>query len=169
MAAISTTLPWFGLDENVGVGFLRLQDQSSALSPYLQPPQVGSLSPGTREWGFLILALSSGVALLAIVTIAMHLNGRRAPSGLFVVLAVLALLLALACVLDAHAKPPWGDGPPLRFSWGAVVGVAAATTSLIGACSALILRRENPGRAVSAGSGMSDRPEAYPFREPAPE
>ena len=139
--AISTTLPWFGLDESLGVGFLRLQDQSSALSRYLQPAQFGSFSPGTQEWGFLILALSCGVAMSAIVTIAMHLIGQSSPCGLYVVLAVLALLLAIACVLDAHAKPPFGDGTPLRFSWGAVVGVAAATTSLIGACSALILRR----------------------------
>ena len=50
--AISTTLPWFGLDESLGVGFLRLQDQMSALSRYLQPAQFGSLSPGTQAWGF---------------------------------------------------------------------------------------------------------------------
>jgi hypothetical protein len=139
--AISTTLPWFGLDESLGVGFLRLQDQMSALSRYLQPAGFGSFSPGTQEWGFLILALSCGVAMSAIMTVAMPLIGRRTPFGLYLVLAVLALLLVIASVLDAHAKPPFGDGPPLRFSWGAVVGVAAATTSLIGACSALILRR----------------------------
>ena len=139
--AVSTTLPWFGLDESLGVGFLHLQDQMGALSRYLQPAQFGSFTPGTQEWGFLILALSCGVATSAIMTIAMRLIGRRTPFGLYVVLAVVALLLAIACALDAHAKPPFGDGPPLRFSWGAVIGVAAAATSLIGACSALILSR----------------------------
>ena len=139
--AISTTLPWFGLDESLGVGFLRLQDQMSGLSRYLQPAQFGSFSPGTQAWGFLILALSCGVAMSAIITLGTDVVGRRTPFGLYVVVAVLALLLVIATVLEAHAKPPFGDGPPLRFSWGAVVGVAAATTSLIGACSAVILRR----------------------------
>ena len=139
--AISTTLPWFGLDESLGVGFLRRQDQMSGLSRYLQPAQFGSFSPGTQAWGFLILALSGGVAMSAIITLGTDVVGRRTPFGLSVVVAVLTLLLVIAAVLEAHAKPPFGDGPPLRFSWGAVVGVAAATTSLIGACSAVILRR----------------------------
>lgn len=91
--AISTTLPWFGLDESLGVGFLHLQDQMSALSRYLQPAQFGSLSPGTQEWEFLILALSCGVAMSAIITLGTHVVGRRTPFGLYVVVAVLALLL----------------------------------------------------------------------------
>ena len=91
--------------------------------------------------GILILALSCGVAMSAIMTLGTHVVGRRTPFGLYAVLVALALLLVIATVLEAHAKPPFGDGPPLRFSWGAVVGVAAATTSLIGACSAVILKR----------------------------
>jgi drug/metabolite transporter (DMT)-like permease len=140
-AAISTTLPWFGLDESLGVGFLRLQDQMSALSRYLQPAQFDSFSPGAQAWGYVILALSCGVAMSAIMTLGTHVVRQRTPFGLYVVVVALALLLVIATVLEAHAKPSFGDGPPLRFSWGAVVGVAAATTSLIGACSAAILRR----------------------------
>ena len=141
--AISTTLPWFGLDDSMGVGFLRLQDEMSALSRYLEPAQGGSVSPGTPGWGFLILALSCGAVAVAIITVAGLLFGRRVPLGWYVLLTALALLLVVASLLDAHARPPLGDGPPLRFSWGAVVGVTAATTSLIGACFALLLwRRE---------------------------
>ena len=139
--AISTTLPWFGLDDSIGIGFLRLQSEMSALSRYLEPVQGGSVSPGTQGWGFLILALSCGAAWVAIITLAGLGIGRRVPVGLYVLLTALALLLVVASVLDAHARPPLGDGPPLRFSWGAVVGVTAATMSLIGACLALLQRR----------------------------
>jgi hypothetical protein len=139
--AISTALPWFGFDDNSAHGFLGLKDEASALSPYLASAQGNSFSPGTQDWGILILALSSFVAVVGVAMAAVYLIGRSPPFGLYIPLVLLAAPLAIACILDAHARPPFGDGPPLRFSWGAVIGVASAATSLAGACSALILRR----------------------------
>ena len=138
--AIGTTLPWFGLDESLGVGFLHLQDQMSALSRYLQPAQFGSLSPGTQESGI----LHSG-ALVRSGDVSHHYSWNaccRAKDPFRPVRGCgrSCSPARYATVLEAHAKPPFGDGPPLRFSWGAVVGVAAATISLIGACSAVVLR-----------------------------
>jgi hypothetical protein len=110
--ALSTTLPWFGLDENLAIGFLRLQDEMSALSQYLQPAQVDSFSPGTQGWGLLILALACAVAMVSGISLAVLLIERRVPLGLYVLLALLALLLVVASVLDAHAKPHSAMGHP---------------------------------------------------------
>jgi hypothetical protein len=139
--AISTALPWFGFDDNTAHGFLGLTDEASAVSQYLVSSPGHSLSPGTQGWGFLILTLSSLLTVVGSATFAAYLIGRSPPVGLYVFLLALGAVLFIACILDAHARPPFGDGPPLRFSWGAVVGVISATAALVGTCLALIIGR----------------------------
>lgn len=135
VTAFSTTLPWFGFNEFNGIYVFNLSDSRSAISGMLSPAVGAStFSPGTQDWGFLILALSSGLVIAALLLSLLMLSGRRASLVWSITLIAIAAALVVVAVLDAHARPPFGDSPPLRFSWGAVLGVAAGLVSLIGAC-----------------------------------
>ncbi|HVT42420.1 MAG TPA: hypothetical protein VHD39_05505, partial [Acidimicrobiales bacterium] len=140
VTAISTTFPWFGVDDGVGYGgVFGLDEQRSALARDLTPLFVtAGVAPGTQSWGFVILALAACVALGAFVVTVFVLWGRRPPIVLRGALVALALALVIVCVLEAHAQPLSGDEPIFRFSWGAIVGVAAAVVSLLGAGLALV-------------------------------
>jgi hypothetical protein len=138
--AASTVLPWYGLDENTATWVWNLQGGRNALARALG---ISAFSPGSRFWGLLILGLSCVLAVVAgIATILLQPKRRKSmwTSRLLVVgVAILALALIFAVVLEAHARPPLGDGPPLRFDWGAVIGFLAAAVSLIGAITALFV------------------------------
>lgn len=142
--AASTLLPWYGSDTVTSVSMWHLSEEASALSTFLLP-SVGSssYSPGTYHWGYLILGLSCAVAALSgIALIAVPHRKESKLKGampLLCMIVLAALTLVVLVVLEARAKPPFGDDPPLRFAWGAVVGVVAATLSLIGGCRALFV------------------------------
>jgi hypothetical protein len=136
--AASTVLPWYGLDENTATWVWNLQGGRDALAPALG---ISAFSPGARFWGLLILGLSCVLVAVAGIAIILLQRKRRPATGgsrlLVVGVAILSLAMIIAVVLEAHARPPLGDGPPLRFDWGAVVGFLAAAVSLIGASAAL--------------------------------
>jgi hypothetical protein len=145
--AASTLLPWYGLYENTatwGATVWNLQGGRDALAPALG---ISAFSPGSRFWGLLILGLSCVLAALAGIAIILLQRKRRPATRrsrlLVVAVAILSLATIIAVVLEAHARPPLGDGPPLQFDWGAVVGFLAAAVSLIGAITALFVRRRS--------------------------
>jgi hypothetical protein len=138
--AASTVLPWYGLDENTATWVWNLQGGRNAFGPALG---ISALSPGAGFWGLLILGLSCVLAAAAGIAIILF-QRKQGPavgrSGLLIVgVAILSVATIIAVVLEAHARPPLGDGPPLRFDWGAVVGFLAAAVSLIGAITALFV------------------------------
>lgn len=142
--AASTFLPWYGSDTVGSLSVWKLSAETNALSTFLLPPAgSSSYSPGTYNWGYLILGLSCAVAVLAgIAILVLPLQSERnirwsVPLLFGIVIAALTLVVLVA--LEARAKPPFGDGPPLRFDWGAVVGVLAVMLSLIGGCWALFV------------------------------
>jgi hypothetical protein len=134
-----------GSDKSGGqVGQWELSEETSALSTFMLPSLGSSTySPGTYNWGYLILGVSCAVAALsgiAIIVVPHRKESRiKGAMPLLCVIVIAALTMVVLVALEAHARPPFGDDPPLRFAWGAVVGVAAATLSLIGGCWALIV------------------------------
>jgi hypothetical protein len=142
--AASTLLPWYGSDTVGGVSGWHLSSETSALSTFLLP-SVGSspLSPGTYNWGYLILGLSCAVAALsgiALIVVPYKKESKiRGTTPLLYGIVIATLTLVVLVALETHARPPFGDSPPLRFDWGAIVGIVAATLSLIGGCWALFV------------------------------
>jgi hypothetical protein len=138
--AASTVLPWYGLGENFATWVWHLQGGRNAFGPALG---ISTFSPGARFWGLLILGLSCVLAVLAGIAIILFQRKQRTAivrtRVVVVCVAILSLALIVAVVLEAQARPPLGDGPPLRFDWGAVIGFLAAAVSLIGAITALFV------------------------------
>jgi hypothetical protein len=128
--AISTMLPWYQSGE-ASPGF-------SATSQYLTG---SSLHPGMPAFGYLVLAMSCFFLVLASIDWVV-VRWRAQPVANVVMwltagVAISAAALLLLVILEAHARPPWGDSPPLSSGWGAAVGLIASVTSLVGAAWAL--------------------------------
>ena len=101
---------------------------------------------GAREWGFLLLGLASVVTALT-VACSVAVSRRTGGRSWVLVLGVFATTLLVVALLEAYATPPFGDEPPLAYTWGAVVGVLAASVSVFGSWSgALVARRLIPSR-----------------------
>jgi hypothetical protein len=96
-------------------------------------------SPGTQDWGFLMLALSVATTVVLGFTI-------RSPRRLRVgVLVVLATALVVVVALEDSAHLPMGDGPNLDAYYGAWIGTTFAAFAwilvAIGALVALFQER----------------------------
>jgi hypothetical protein len=120
-------LPWFGLWE-AGTGRWGLSQPVSATSDYLISSPA--FTPGTQSWGFVMLGVAAAVSVLAVFTVVgvqRHGDARAKVVGLVIASTVLLVLV----ILDAHARPPTED-VPLRFDWGAVVGVVFAVLAAAG-------------------------------------
>jgi len=132
-------LPWYGSLEATDGPWPLSSPGVSATSPYLNG---SSLSPGSQAFGYLMLALSSWTLVLASLhwVVVRRLTEEPASNLVMWLAAGVALsagALLLGIILEAHARPPFGDGPPLALDWGATVGVIAAGVSLVGALCAL--------------------------------
>ena len=92
---------------------------------------------------YLVLGLSCAVAALSGIALIVVPHRKESKINgampLLCAIVIAALTLAVLVALEARAKLPFGVNPPLRFAWGAVVGVVAATLSLIGGCWALFV------------------------------
>jgi hypothetical protein len=109
----SMALPWFSLaQESKWTPFSRWLDQG--------------WSSGTQKWGFLVLALGAVEALAIGAAI-------RAPKKTRMsLLLAIATILVSATLLEARARPLYGDGPHLQAAYGAWVGGIAAVLAWIG-------------------------------------
>lgn len=128
--ATALSLPWFGGDPNPD--FIAT---SSALS--VPPLGSGQLAPATRNWGYLLLVWSGVVVGLAVLAIAVRVRhthrAGRTPDRLMFCVTVAALVLLALVISEVTATIPFGDGPPLTYDFGAIVGLVLAVLSFISA------------------------------------
>ena len=126
---ISIWLPWYGLPVASSWRF----DMSNEVNIVSRRLVVSFMRPGSQSWGLAILGLSlSGVALaLCALYLLKRARGLSTASRFYLTvgMSVVSTVLVLVTVLAALARPPYGDGPPLSFDWGAVVGMIAALLS----------------------------------------
>ena len=106
-------------------------------------------SPGTQDWGFLMLALSVTTAVVVGFTI-------RSPRNVRVgVLLVLATALVVVVVLEDAARTRVGDGPNLDAYYGAWIGTTLGAFAwiwvAIGALLALVQGRRGRPRGAEPG------------------
>jgi len=137
--ALSLGFPWF---EFWGAGNSRWDTWLSWSPLGLPVPHGGSsLEPGTRSWGFLLLAVSCTTLALTLVAtfLIFHYQRRETTVARLLVAfaAVTAVALPILEIVEARARPPFGDGPPLTFAWGAVAGIAVATVTAVVVLSTL--------------------------------
>jgi hypothetical protein len=138
-------LPWYGYGDGGSRWGLRI-----GFNAFL--PWPTTIAPGGQGFAFLILGTAGAVVVLAVVTAhavrPRRTDHRTAGGGLLAGLAIAATALPVLVLAEAQARPPYGDGPPLRYDWGAVVGVIAAFWVALGAGWALAAwGRERRSRA----------------------
>jgi len=135
--AVTTFLPWY----SVG-GWHSLTPGTPVVSEFnaLTLNWIG-WQFGSEEWGFVLLGLACVMAALAATCAVALARGWRAPRSLVVVGLGATVLLVLA-LLEAYATPPFGDEPPLAYTWGAILGVVAAAVSVLGGWSAWLAERK---------------------------
>ena len=125
-------LPWFGFIDPSNPS-----PQYNAVSQDLAPPLSSpGLAPGTQGWGYLLVVCSVLVAGLAVVAIIACVRRRNRSAGtnrLLLCVAIASLDLIALVVLEMTATLHFGDGPRLGFDWGAIVGLALAVLSSVGA------------------------------------
>jgi hypothetical protein len=130
------TLPWFALPQPTsGLPWSSFISTSNALS--VDPFGSSDLAPGTQSWGYLLVVWSAVVVGLAVVAISACVRSTRrklpAPARLLLCVVAAALVLVALGISEITAKIPFGDGPPLTYDFGAVLGVVLAVLSLISA------------------------------------
>lgn len=125
----SLALPWFKSSE------------TPAWTPFSSWLNLG-WAPGTKNWGFLVLAMAAVVAVSIGLVIP---SARNARTGL-VLLAATALVVVT--LLEASAQLSVNPGPNLHADYGALIGSAAAVLAWIGiaVATALHLRRSATSR-----------------------
>ncbi len=132
----SLALPWFKSSE------------TPAWNPFSSWLNLG-WAPGTKNWGFLDLALAAVVAVSIGLAIA---SARNAWTGL-VLLAATALVVVT--LLEASAQLSVNPGPNLHADYGAWIGSAAAVLAWMGIAvvAALSLRD-----LLRRDRGVAERP-----------
>lgn len=136
LVAAIVLAPWIGLDQNLGR--FNLTPSWTAIGPIPEASRALPFAPGTRDFGIAILFLA--VAIATCDGVAIHrVRRNRLPRALAWVIEVMVTVCLIMVVLELRASPGFGDGPPLTFGWGAMVGLGAATLSVIGATVGLIL------------------------------
>lgn len=89
--------------------------------------------PGSQSFGYLSVAIAGLVGLFALA--ASIASFRRTWFARFGggAVAVISTALPVLMVMEMFARPPFGVGPPLQYSWGAVVGVTGSFVCAIAA------------------------------------
>lgn len=131
----ATNLPWFG-DLSSGNG----SPQYSAVSAsglYAPPGSQADFGPGTQGWGYLLMAWSALLTVLAVTAIAACVVSRhRRRGGLNVLLlsvGIASLVLIALTVPEFTAKVQTDLVSFVGFSWGAIVGLGLAVVAASGA------------------------------------
>lgn len=158
LAASTSMLTWYGEQTPTATlpGPFDVTSGVSALSQWLTPePTLPWMRPGGQGWGYLLLATSLGMAVMALTVLSIAWFGgveRLATSVLTLGVATASIALVVLVGMALPARPPLGDGPPMVLDWGAVIGFALAVTSSTAAWWALAVcetRRRQKARASS--------------------
>lgn len=125
----SLAIPWFKSGE------------TPAWTPFSNWLNLG-WAPGTKNWGFLVLALAAVVAISIGLVIP---SARNTWTGLVFLAATAMVVVTL---LEATAQLSVNPGPELHADYGAWIGSAAAVLAWIGIAvvTGLSLRRSSTSR-----------------------
>lgn len=135
---MSMALPWFTSPE------------TPAWTPFSHWLDLG-WSPGTQNWGFLVLALGAVTAIAICMAL---LTPRKA---LIVLALLVATSLVVAAFLEARASLSVNPGPNLHADYGAWIGTAVAVLALTCIAVSTYLGH-NPGAGTVGHVGASYRP-----------
>ena len=109
----SLALPWFTSAE------------TPSWTPFSHWLDLG-WSPGTRNWGFLLLGLSGGLAVGIAVVL------RSAGKFGMILLLMAATGLVVVTLMEASASLSVDPGPNLHADYGAIIGACIAVALWIG-------------------------------------
>jgi hypothetical protein len=109
----SMALPWFSSSE------------TPAWTPFSHGLNLG-WSPGTQNWGFLVLALAAALAIGIGLVIPSPRKGRTTVALLF------TTALAVTTLLETSAELSVNPGPHLHADFGAWIGGTGAVVACIG-------------------------------------
>jgi hypothetical protein len=133
----SMALPWFTSSE------------TGAWTPFSDWLNLG-WSPGTQNWGFLVLALASASAIGIGVVISSVQKSRTTVAML------LASALAVTTLLETSAELSVNPGPRLHAEFGAWIGGTAAVVAWIAlAVATYVAHRSHHTEQKTCESGIS--------------
>jgi hypothetical protein len=101
----------------------------------------GIWQPGSARFGIALLGCACVMVVLTLASTLALVRGWRMQWWL-VAIGLAATILLVLTLLQAYATPPFGDEPPLAYTWGAVLGVLAAAVSFLGGWSAWLAQRK---------------------------
>lgn len=138
----SFLLPWYA------VGGWRTSIESMLNSEPSSSAQVGSMTLayggrwgfGDVTWGRVLLALACATACFSIAALVLR-RSTRLNRVCLPCLLVLSMTLVVISMLEMTASPPFGDGPRLTSTFGAIIGVTAACLVAIASWVALATTR----------------------------
>ena len=149
LAASLRCLPFYGLMEpNNSPWPFDVLGTRNALAVPLALPASRFMVPGSRSFGYLVLSWALVVGLFTLVLLPL---GRRMFQWAMAVVAVGSSSLPVLALLELFARPPYGDGPPLSFSWGAVVAVGAAFVAALAAWAPVVAYVRQPHARPTVG------------------
>lgn len=140
LLALSSALPWYGLaiPDNRPWPW-NFQFAYSAASSWLS----SGLAPGQQGMGMAVVIVA---VIIAAFAVGVRISFRRAPAldirSPTLLLAGLATTVCVLCFLEASARPPLGDGPPLSLDYGGVFGMLAAVACAASSwCAVAVINR----------------------------
>lgn len=128
----ATNLPWFG---DLSSGNPTLQFSAVSISGLYGSPT--GLAPGTQNWGYLLVAWSALLTVLAVAAVAACVLSRHwhrgRPSGLLLGVGIASLVLIALVIPEFTGRIQYDMASFVSFSWGAIVGLGLAVVAASGA------------------------------------
>lgn len=129
----ASNLPWFGGSDPSIPRFSAI----SASGLYVSPGSSAGLAPGTQSWGYLMVAWSLllvVLALIAAVACAVRRRShRRGPHGLLLCVGVVSLVLIALVIPESMAHVQTDLVSFASFSWGTILGLGLALLAAVSA------------------------------------
>jgi hypothetical protein len=144
----SASVPWLrsplslpricrGSGTSLAIGKTPQFSAVSASGLYALPGSSAGFGPGTHTWGYLLVAWSVLLTVLALIAVAacvMSRHGhRRGLHGLLLCVGVVSLVLIALVVPEFTAKVQTDLASFVGFSWSAIVGLGLAVLAALGA------------------------------------